>query len=96
MPVERKKIEKSLPRKGFVRHDGHHRYFHHQYRGKRTGLYAFTSHGSQYKTYDDSLLRPMKVQLGLDTLQQVRDLVECPISGEGYLAILRSKGLIQG
>ena len=94
MPVERKKIEKSLPRKGFVRQDGDHRYFHHEYHGRRTGLCTYTSHGSGYKTYDDSLLKPMKQQLRLDTLQQVRDLFQCPMSGEEYAAILHRKGLI--
>jgi len=97
MPVERKRIEQSLPRKGFVRDDSRdHCYFHHKYQGKDTGLWTFTSHGSHYKTYDESLLKHMKMQLGLDTLQQVRELFECPMSKEDYLAILRKKGRIPG
>lgn len=96
MPVERKTIEKSLPKKGFVSVDqSKHQYFHHEVDGKRTGMYTFVSRGTAYKTIDDSLLSSMKQQLGLDSSRQVRDLLECPMSGDKYNEHLRGKGLIK-
>jgi hypothetical protein len=84
--VPRDTIESTLPQKGFVL-DGtkqSHRYFYHEYNGKRTGAYAFTSRGSNYKTYGDELLKRLKVQLRLETLKDVRDLLLCPMDAEAY------------
>jgi hypothetical protein len=95
MPIERTKIEKSLSKKGFVPAErAKHRYFHHEVNGKRTGFSTFVSRGTGYKTIDDSLLRSMKQQLGLDSTKQVRDLFECPMTGEAYAQALRGKGLL--
>lgn len=96
MAVELKAIEKSLPKKGFVKIDQRkHRYFHHEIDGKRTGLYMFVSRGSAHRTIDDSLLKSMKQQLGLDSSSQVRDLFLCPISGKDYVQILKAKNLVR-
>lgn len=94
MQIDRRLIESNLPSKGFVEEDTHHRYFHHEYKGRRTGISTYTSHGSQYKTYGDALLRQMKKQLKLDTIQQITDLFQCPLTKDGYNQILKSKGLI--
>jgi hypothetical protein len=97
MSIERKLIEKQLLKKGFVPVErGKHRYFHHVLNGQRTGLHTFVSRGTAYRTIDDSLFSSMKLQLGLDNSRQVRDLLECPMSGDQYVAHLRSKGLIAG
>ncbi len=89
MQVDRKTIESSLSRKGFVKEETHHRYFHHECDGIRTGGYTYTSHGSKYKTYDRRLLGMMKKQLKLDTTQQVYDLVTCPMTQEQYNKMLK-------
>jgi len=94
MQVDRDDIEAGLPRKGFVREDSGHRYFYHEYMGKRTGAYTYTSHGSAYKVYGDSLLRMMKMQLRLDSARQVVDLAKCPMSQNAYEKILKDKGVI--
>ncbi len=91
--VPRDTIESSLLQKGFVQEHTHHRYFHHEYNGKRTGVYTYTSHGSNYKTYGNPLLKPMKNQLRLDTLQEVKDLLLCPMDGEKYNNKLVEKGV---
>jgi hypothetical protein len=84
-----------MSRKGFASERSHkHRYFYHEYKGKRTGAYTYTSHGSEYKTYGDPLLNLMKRQLKLDSIRQVADLCNCPISAEQYNAILRSKKVL--
>jgi len=94
MQIDRRLIESNLPSKGFVEEDTHHRYFYHEYKGRRTGISTYTSHGSQYKTYGDALIRQMKKQLKLDTIKQTADLLQCPLSEDGYNEILKSKGLI--
>ena len=94
MQIDRRQIESSLPRKGFTKEDTHHRYFYHEYDGKRTGIYTYTSHGSSFKTYGDPLLRSMKGQLRLDTVSQLSDLLLCPMSGDDYSEHLKSKGLL--
>lgn len=94
MQVERRVIESSLVSKGFVREDEDHRYFYHEYEGKRTGVSTYTSHGSKYKTYDAGLLSMMKRQLRLDSIRQVVDLFQCPIGTDDYNQILSDKGLL--
>lgn len=94
MQIDRKEIESSLVAKGFVEEDTHHRYFYHEIRGKRTGIHTHTSHGSDFKTYGDNLLKLMKKQLRLDTLSEVADLFKCPMTGEAYNDFLKNKKLI--
>lgn len=96
MPIERKQIEKSLPKKGFVPEERKkHRYFHHVVGGRRTGYSTYVSRSSGFNTIDDSLLKYMKVQLALESSAQVRNLIECPWTGDDYNQYLRSKGLLQ-
>jgi hypothetical protein len=96
MQVDRDDIEASLLKKGFVRDDRKkdHRYFYHELEGRRTGPYAYTSHGSRYKVYGDSLLNTLRFQLRLQTARQVVDLVKCPMSREEYEQLLRNRGLL--
>ncbi len=93
--VPRDTIESNLPKKGFVLDPAKsgHKYFMHEYNGKRTGAYTYTSHGSDYKTYGDELLKRMKDQLRLDTLKEVRDLLNCPMDADAYNTKLIAKGL---
>lgn len=88
MQVPRRKIESNLPSKGFVEEDTHHKYFYHEYEGRRTGAYTYISRGSKYKTYGKELLNSMKKQLKLDTIKQVKDLFCCPMSAEEYNSII--------
>lgn len=95
MQVERRIIESNLPSKGFIQENtAHHRYFYHEYQGRRTGAYTYTSYGSKIKTYRENLLHMMKKQLRLDTVRQVIDLFKCPITGDDYNKILIDKGMI--
>lgn len=92
--MDRDKIEQSLLRKGFVLDNRHHRYFLHKVDGRETGVKTKVSHGKKYKRLDESLQAVMKRQLKLDTSAEFRDLVECPMSADYYLAKLRAKGII--
>lgn len=93
MQLSRRAIEGSLQQKGFVvDDDSHHRYFHHEYDGKRTGVFTYTSR--TLKDYGDPLLSSMRKQLKLDTVRQLRDLVNCPMSQDEYNAHLKDKELL--
>lgn len=93
--VPRDTIESTLPKKGFVLDSSKpsHKYFMHEYNGKRTGAYAYTSHGSSYKTYGDELLKRMKVELRLESLKEIRDLLLCPMDADAYNNKLVEKGV---
>lgn len=95
MQIERRDIEAGLLAKGFVQHDSGHRYFYHEFNGKRTGAYTYTSYGSSHKIYGDNLIQMMKRQLRLDSVRMVIDLIRCPLSGADYNEILRRKGAIR-
>lgn len=94
MQIDRKVIEGALPKKGFVEENTHHRYFYHEYKGRRTGAYTYTSHGSNYKSYGVTLLKRMKSELRLDSTAQVADLCNWPMSADQYNDHLRHKGLL--
>jgi hypothetical protein len=96
MQIDRDQIEASLLTKGFIKENSNHRYFYHEIDGKRTGAYTFTSHGSKYKVYTDTLLSAMKTQLRLKTLQQTVALLNCNIDGNKYNDILKFRILIIG
>jgi len=96
MQIPREQIESSLCSKGFKEDRGRdHRRFHHIYKGKKTGISTKTSHGSErYKEYQDPLLSKIKRQLKLDSKEELKGLLLCPMSGEEYNQKLRSKGLL--
>jgi len=95
MKVERKNINKNLPKKGFVKEeDKHHIYFHHHLNGVATGVSTYISHSKKISDYSGRLLTDVRKQLELDSNQEVVDLVNCPMNGEQYNDILRQKGLI--
>ena len=94
--VPRDTIESSLQKKGFALDPDRssHKYFYHEYEGKKTGAYAYTSHGSGYKTYGDELLKRLRRLLKLDTLKDVKDLLLCPMDANTYNAKLKENGTI--
>ncbi len=94
MQYDRRDIESALVSKGFVKENKHHKYFYHEYKGKRTGVYTYTSHGASYKSYNKTLLSFIKKQLKLDTNQQLSRLIECPMTQEEYNDFLIENGYI--
>lgn len=93
--MERDDIESSLSKKGFKCIKADHRYYHHEYNGKETGVTTKVSMGTKYKRLGNELLSLMKKQLRLDTSQEFRDFVTCPMSKEQYATILIQKGIIK-
>ena len=95
MQIDRRTIEANLPKKGFIREDTHDRYFYHEYQGKRTGPFTYTSSGNNYKTYGWTLIKRMKKELRLDSNREVVDLCTCPMSGEDFNERLKQKGSLR-
>lgn len=94
MRISRRVIETSLKEKGFVQDNRAHRKFFLYYEGKKTSVFTYTSHGSKYKDIGDKLIGMMKRQLGLQTNKEVRNLLQCPMSGDEYIKILIERNII--
>lgn len=92
---ERDVVEKGLLKKGcFVKDNNDHKMFRLKVDGKVTGIKTFTSHGSaKYKTLGEDLINLMKRELKLDTNKQFHKLIDCELSGDQYIAILRAKSI---
>lgn len=52
-------------------------------------MLAERGRGTGYREIGDDLLGKIKRQLKLATLGQLTQLVDCTMSGEGYVALLR-------
>ena len=86
-------VSRNLQRKGFALDpNAHHSYLCFYRNGKKTRLYTYVSHGKSGDDVGDAIVRSMKRQLGLGTMQQVRDLVECPMDEATYIAELIKSG----
>lgn len=93
MPFKVRQVRKSLKKKGFVEDKkGHHIYLRHEDGGKRTGAYTKVSHGKDRDDVGDDNVKSMKRQLRLRSAQDVRDLVECPMTAKEYLEVLEEEG----
>jgi hypothetical protein len=79
-------VAASLCGKGFQEHvDRDHRYYFFYHAGKKSSIKTKISHSAT--EVDDYLCSAMSRQIGLTRLQ-FRDLVECPLSAEGYLNLM--------
>jgi hypothetical protein len=87
-----REVRKNLKKKGFVEESNHHVFLHHEVEGRRTGAYTYVPHGKAKQDVGHDIERSMKLQLALQTTEQVRRLVECPMDSAEYLAILRVSG----
>lgn len=94
MPIEREKIRFALLSKGFREKSTSHAYYYLYVDGRKTSVFTYLSHGSGYKDYSDSLVREVCHQLGL-VKKEFLQLVECPLTYEQYVVILRQRGRIK-
>jgi predicted RNA binding protein YcfA (HicA-like mRNA interferase family) len=91
MPKPAKVVAAGLESKGFRREnskDVHYRLFVH---GKKTIIYTMISHGE--KEIHDGLLGTMARQVKL-TRKQFNDLIECPLTIDQYIELLRKQSVI--
>ena len=94
MRIPKKKIETSLKQKGFVQDNRDHRKFFLYYKGKKTSIFTYTSHGSKYKDIGDGLISKMRQQVRLEKNKEAKDLFECPMSGDEYIQKLIERDII--
>jgi hypothetical protein len=94
MPIERKKVSAALLAKGFRNRQNDHAFFCLWVGNQKTSVFTKISHGSGYKDLDDSLVGKMAKQVGL-SIGQFRDYVECNLSENEYVEILRQRRRIQ-
>jgi trans-2-enoyl-CoA reductase len=94
MPVDRSVLVAVLEAKGFKVREGDHSFYSLYVDGKKTSVFTKISHGSSYKVYSDSLLGFVKKQMSL-TSEELRQYIECTISYDMYVQILKEKGRIK-
>lgn len=95
MALERRDVEASLERKGFVPRQGDHSFFiYHTQAGQKTSVWTKTSHGTGHKTLSDNLVSKMAKQCWLTT-GQFEQLVACPLTREELERLLVSVGRIK-
>jgi hypothetical protein len=87
------KIESALKSKGFhLDEHRHHRYLTLHVDGRSTTVRTRLSHGRG--DYGDDLLSKMQKQLYLPWKRDLLDLIDCPLSGDGYVELLRQQGTL--
>lgn len=93
MIIKAREIDSGLTRKGFVKEKRRKHTFYFLFiEGKKTQIRTKLSHGS--KEYNDELLSYMRKQLKFDSIKELKNFIECPISGDEYVRILMDKSII--
>ena len=91
---KRRTVESALERKGFRRRETHHSIFrYYTEAGERTPVWTKTSHGRTGADIDRGLFKRMASQCKM-TIDEFRDLVECPMSRTDYEQRLRDLGKV--
>lgn len=90
---DRADIERALKKKGFKQEITDHRYYTLFYNQKKTAIFTKISFGSDYKVYGQTLLGLMSRQLKINNHQLIK-LIDCDLSGEDYLEILKNKKIL--
>ena len=85
-----REIKEGLTKKGFAAVQRDHTYLFFSVEGRKSGVHTKISHGN--KEYGDNILSLVARQLRITT-KQLDDLLDCPMSYEDYLAILRTKNI---
>ena len=91
-PRKTKDLQRVLQAKGFVCHPekAHHQFYYLVVDGKKTAIKTYFSHG--LREYGDTLMQQVKKQLRFPETRQVEDFFDCPLTGEMYVALLRTAG----
>lgn len=90
---DRADIERALQKKGFQKEITDHRYYTLYFNQKKTAIFTKISQGSDYKVYGQTLLGLMCRQLKINN-QQLLKLINCELTGEAYLEILKNKKIL--
>ncbi len=88
-------IEKALLKKGFVKEsNSHHNYYYLTIDGKKSDLYTYLSHGKNAKDYGVNLMNKVKKQLRFEDSNMAENFLDCPMSEEQYLDMLKKLDVI--
>lgn len=90
--LDPEKVKSSLLKKGFTEENGDHHFYILFIGGKQTIVRTKVSHNKQ--DIGDGLISAMSKQLFLKK-KQFLDLINCPLSKEKYIKILKNKGKIE-
>lgn len=91
MPKDASDIGAALRKKGFVPRENDHTFYHLFVNGKKTIISTKISHGE--KEIRDKLLGMMARQLRLSR-RDFLNLVDCPLTFDEYVKLLRDSGHI--
>ncbi len=90
MSLERRNVEKSLVKKGFVKDERtHHTFYIFSLDGSKIRIMTRVSRGSGYKTLGDDLVSEMAKQCRLSN-GDFQNLIDCPLSRDAYEAKLKA------
>jgi hypothetical protein len=97
MTRDRSEIVKSLLQKGFtIEQKGRdHDFLFFAHDGLLQALFTKVSRGKSHRTIGDPLLKRMRRQLHLEG-QEFDQLIDCPLTRDGYEAKLRERGILSG
>ena len=93
MPRKARDVSAGLLGKGFRLREGDHKFFHRHVEGKKTVVFTKISQGE--REIADGLLGQMAKQVRLSK-RDFLGLVDCPLSEEQYVAMLRELGHVAG
>jgi hypothetical protein len=89
-PRPTRTVRSALLKKGFIEEeDGRHRKLRLWVDGKGSHIHTYYSHGA--KECDDYILGQMAIHLLLSR-SQLNDLIDCRMSSEEYVEMLRGRG----
>lgn len=90
-----KQLRQALEQKGFEVEHSAHIQLRLVVDGKKQGLFIPVSHSPKIEYTFDGLLNRVKVEAGLRTNKELRRLLECPMSEEEYIQLLRERRIIK-
>lgn len=85
-------IKAALLKKGFKESNADHKKYIYIYNGRCTTIMTKVSHG--HKEYDDYLLKQIKKQMHLDSIEDLLAFIDCTFTKENYLKLLKRKKLL--
>jgi hypothetical protein len=91
MPSDTRDVRAALLKKGFFERSGDHRFFVLLVDGKKKQVFTKISHSG--KEIGENLLGTMARQMNLNR-REFREFIECSLSGEDYVSLLRERHII--
>jgi hypothetical protein len=92
VPRKARDVRSALLQKGFTEEKRHHCFYFLQYDGKKSSINTKISHGMVDSDISEGLLSAMAGQVRLSN-PQFKDLIDCPLDGKQYVAILLAAGV---